>query len=194
MWLSRPLLASTMAFALVLGGCAGDVASQDSKTMEEADDGQGPSSQTFDRGGWPFTFQVPADATVTEEVSLESQVNAPTDQVGIMLSGPHDIIVLQAYELNTEVTVDNLGAAAAGLNRHIEQLDPGFEVFEGEIAGLPALRYSFRITSPTEATSEVLVLYDGQQEYLINCQDSPTGGTDVAEACAMLVATITPRG
>ncbi len=65
----------------------------------------------------------------------------------------------------------------------------------GEIAGYPSLDYeSIALTTPAEGESRFIVLFEGDQEYLINCQSTPENREEVESACERALETLESTG
>ena len=170
--------AATVALiALAVAGCGGD---------------EGP--KTFDRDEFPFTFEYPGDFELTEEVEFDQSLGAASDEDLALAIDEDNLIVLQRITLNLEVTEKNLPVAKEELDGLLAQLDPAApQGTTGETAGFPSLEYEpVAIDDPAEGESQLLVLFDGDQEYVLNCQSTPDEREQVDEACAEMRETLAP--
>jgi hypothetical protein len=103
-------------------------------------------------------------------------------------------IILQRYTLDQEVDESNLGLAKREFDALLSQggveASPGQT---GETAGFPSLEYeSVALTVPEDGESRIVVLFEGDQEYLLNCQSTPDEREDVDAACAQMLETLSP--
>jgi hypothetical protein len=171
-------IAATMA-TIGIAGCGGD------------DDDSGPS--TFESDTFPFTFEYPDGFEVTEDVSISQELGGAVDEtVGIAMDDDNGLF-LQRVTLNLEIDESNLNLARAEFDRLIQQVDPGAAAEEGETAGFPSLSYdSVAVPTPPEGESRLILLFEGDQEYVINCQSTPDGRDEIEEACDLAVETLAP--
>ena len=86
----------------------------------------------------------------------------------------------------------NLDLAKREIDALFEELGPDApKTTKTEIAGFPALTASDVPVSTIEgAISDVSILFDGDQEYVINCQASPDHRDEVEAACEMALETL----
>lgn len=169
------LLRATIATCalLLLGGCGGD-----------DDDG------VFDRGGFSFSFEYPDGFTETEEITIDQQLgNQAAAQAGVALS-ENDSLIVQEFELTVEIDEDNLDLAKEEVDRLFENVQgPTPEAEETSVAGLPALVYDGVDVPSRDATSRLVFIFDGDREYLINCQSTEDATDEIAEACDQALET-----
>ena len=156
------------------------------------DDDDGPS--TFNEEGFPFTFEYPGDFELTDDVSFDQSLGAGSDEdISLSLDDDNGII-LQRFTLATEVDEAKLPLAKREFDALLEQADvdapPGQP---GETAGYPSLEYeSVALTVPEEGESRLVALFDGNQEYLLNCQSTPDDREQVDAACEQMLETLSP--
>jgi hypothetical protein len=102
--------------------------------------------------------------------------------------------VLLRFTLEGELNQGNLGLAKRWLDGQIQQLDPDASGEEGEIAGYPSLTYdAVTLATPEELESRFIMLFEGDEEYVINCQSTPDGRDEIEQACDLAVDTLTRR-
>jgi hypothetical protein len=175
-------LAATCALLIALGaiGCGSD---------------DGP--QTFDEEGFPFTFEYPDDFDKSEDVEFEESLGGGSDEDIALIVDTNDGLILQRITLNREVDASNLKLAKRELDGLLAQGGPDAPVgTAGETVGFPSLSYE-GITSPagdTEIESDLLVLFEGDQEYVINCQSTEQNRDEVTGACEQMRETLAPKG
>jgi hypothetical protein len=150
------------------------------------------SDQVFDRDGFSFTFQYPEGFEETTDISIDQPLgSAPEENVAIALD-EHDALLVQRFTLEVQIDEDNLDLARQEIGRLLAQLDPGASLTAGEVAGLPALTAD-QVTAPSVegGESRLTFIFDGDQEYLINCQSTPDKRSEIAAACTMALDTLT---
>ena len=168
------LTATVVAAALALTACGGT---------------DGPS--TFAQDGYPFTFEYPADFTASDDVSFDSELGAKADDTTAVGLDNSNGIVLQRYTLNIEVTADNLDRAQAEFDQLVSQIDPTASGSAGETAGFPSLSYdAVAVPAPPEGESRLTLLFDGDQEFVLNCQSTPDERDVIDAACDQALETV----
>jgi len=167
--LAAPLLLS----ALALSACGGD------------DDGG-----TFDREEFPFTFDYPDGFEVTEDVTVDQALGAQADETAAVGLDDDNILLVQRFTLNLEIDESNLELAKREIDALAQQADPDAAAEETEVAGLPALELDgIEVPTVDEGTSSLTIIFDGDQEYYLNCQSTPDHREEVDEACALALET-----
>jgi hypothetical protein len=153
----------------------------------------GESDGTFDFEGFPFTFSYPADFEETEEISDASQSvgSSPEATVGIGLDDQNGIVV-QRYPLRVEVTEQNIPRLKPEVDNIVRQLDPQAGQTElTEVDGRPAVvADGLAVASIEGGLSDITFIFEGDQEYLLNCQSTPDNREAVKEACDMAMDTL----
>lgn len=175
-------LALLAAFA---AGCGGD---------DDADGGNGgqeaASSETFERDGFDLTFDYPSDFEERDDIEFSRSAGsgaAATAGVGI---DETNVIAVQRFDLDKEVTQGNLDRVQREADALFSQL-AGEEV-EGEqtrVAELPALEYTIELQDPEDAETRAIAIFDGNVQYLVNCQSTPEGRVRVNAACDLALDT-----
>ena len=157
--------------------------------------GGGDGPQTFEEEGFPFTFEYPGDFDRAEDVEFEASLGGSSDEDIALTVDTHDGIILQRITLNRAVDESNLELAKRELDGLIGQTDPSApQGTTGETAGFPSLSYE-GLTSPaddTEIESSLLVLFEGDQEFVINCQSTEENRETLTEACDRMRETLAP--
>jgi hypothetical protein len=172
------LLAATLATlgALALGACGDD------------DD----SPVTFENEGFPFTFEYPGDWEESDDVSIDQSLGGASEETTAVALDDENGIVLQRYTLQKSVDENNLDLAQQEIEGLLTQVDPAAKSKTTEIAGLPALTVeSLQVPSIDSGESRLVFLFDGDQEYLINCQSTEESRAEIADACDTAVRTLT---
>lgn len=173
----RPKAAfATIALAALLAGCGGD------------DDGGGEvpeGTAAFEDEDFPFTFAYPEDWMKTTDVSIATEAGNAADETIFVGPDEDNGIVLQRFTLQGDVTEDNLSEAKAEFDDLILQVDPEApEASETELIGLPTLEYDeIQLATPEDGESRYNIFFDGDQEYLINCQSTPDSREEIDAAC-----------
>jgi hypothetical protein len=171
---------ATSLAAVGIAGCGGD------------DDDSDPA--TFERDTFPFTFEYPDGFEVTDHVSTSKTLGGGADEGLAIVMDEDNGLIIQRYTLNVEINQANLGVARQEADGLFQQVDPDARGAEGEIAGFPSLTYdAVTLTTPEDGESRLIVLFEGYQEYLINCQSTPDGRGEIEQACDLAVDTLARR-
>jgi hypothetical protein len=171
----RPLAGLALATAaLLLPGCGGE------------------SDGTFDHEGFPFTFAYPESFEEIDDVEVDQQLGAASDDTVAVGLDDHDLITVERYTLQVAVDEAKLGLAKREIDGLLAQINPDAgKTTATEIAGLPALAAGdIPVSSIDGATSDISIIFDGNQEYVINCQSTPDHSDEVAEACDQALETL----
>ena len=153
----------------------------------------GESDGTFDFEGFPFTFSYPDGFEEIEDVEIDEQLGADSDATVAVGIDDHDLITVERYTLKIAVSERNLGLAKREIDALFTQVDDSGSAAtaETEIAGLPALTASdIPVLSIEGAVSDISIIFDGDQEYVINCQSTSEHRDEVAEACDQALETL----
>lgn len=157
-----------------------------------ADEDDGGANATFEREGFPFTFEYPASFELAEDVTLAQTLGGESDEAVALGSDDDNGIVVERFTLNVEVDESNLDQAKQEFDQLFQQVDPSAETQPVEIAGLPSLSLdAIALPTPEDGESRITVLFDGDQEYLINCQSTPEGRPEIEAACDLVLETLT---
>ena len=127
-------------------------------------------------------------------MSLEQQLgNAAEETVAIGLD-ENNAIIVQRFGLRREVNEGNLRLARAELERLLGEVDPDVRLAETSIAGFPALTTEdLDVPSIPGGLSDLAVLFDGAEEYLLNCQSAEDHRAEIDAACEEMIASIEAR-
>jgi hypothetical protein len=171
-------LAAVVSAALGLAACGED---------EDSD-------QVFDQEGFPFTFSYPDGFEETEDVSLAQSLGADADDSVAIGVADNDGIIVLRYTLQKAVDETNLDEAKAEFDALIAQVDSGASSKATDVAGFPALEFgTVQVPSIENGESRLVVLFQGDQEYLINCQSTPEHREMVEGACDQALDTLEPK-
>lgn len=177
--MSRALahLAAVPLLALLIAGCGGDEG----------------GTTTFSNDAFPLTFEYPSDWNESDDVSIDQELGNAADETIAVGLDDDNAIVLQKFTLSREVTEENLSLAADEFEGLIQSIDPNAEAEETEVAGYPALEIdSVALTTPEDGESRFTILFDGIDEYLINCQSTPDEREAVDAACDAAIESLEP--
>jgi hypothetical protein len=186
----RPLSLLSALLCVALAGCG---SSGDGGGGRDGGGGVKPDTETFAEGGFEITFDYPAEMQLCEDVSLKQSAGAEADETVALAFDEDDAIVVQRFDLNVEVTEDNVDDAKAELDGVISQLDP--DAGSGEdlsLEGFEAFEYDLEPEAPPGARSRYVVLFAGDTEYVINCQATKERREDIAGACRTALETVRP--
>ena len=145
---------------------------------------------TFDESELPFTFEYPAGFGIAENVSIDQQLGATADAQGGVGIDEDNAIIAQLFTLNIEIDDSNLDLARREIERLIGGVDESATLRDSSVAGLPALTAEeVAVPELENATSRLTFIFNGKQEYLINCQSTPDYRDEVDEACDQALET-----
>ncbi len=155
--------------------------------------GSKPETETFAEDGFEITFDYPAEMQLRDDVSLEQSAGSEAAETVALAFDEDDAIVVQRFDLNIEITEDNVDEAKAELDGVISQLDPnagsGKDI---SLEGFEAFEYDLKPKAPPGARSRYVVLFKGNAEYVINCQATEERREDIADACSTALETVSP--
>lgn len=154
--------------------------------------GGGDSAETFDKSGFDVTFEYPSEMDESDKVSIaQSAGNAARATEGVQYT-KQDVIAIQRYDLNREIDEDNIDLAKAELDRLVTQLSSGAEPGDtGKVGEFDSVEYEdLELRQPEGARTRLIALFDGDTEYLINCQYTPDRKDDIEKACDQILESI----
>jgi hypothetical protein len=147
---------------------------------------------SFDEDGFDITFEYPEELDEAKNVTIESDAGSSARATAGLGFSKNDVIIVQRYDLKLAVDDDNLDQAKGELDLLIRQISPGAGPGKtGETRGFPSVEYDDVRTRTIEGgRSRLVALFDGEVEYLINCQSTPDRREDIKEACAQVLKTV----
>lgn len=150
----------------------------------------------FEEEGFAIAFEYPDGFEETDDVTLSEQRGSEAQDSRALGLDEDNGIIVQRYRLQRSIDAESLDIAKAEFDQLVAGLAPDApEGEQTEIGGLPALRYSgVPVSSPADAQSRLIVLFDGSTEYLINCQSTPEKRQEIEEACDLAVDTLERAG
>jgi hypothetical protein len=159
----------------------------------------GDGSSRFDENGFDITFEYPEEMNEADNVRIASGAGSSakaTAGIGYGEKNTKDVIIVQRYDLNVAIKPGNLKRAKAELDPLVAQISPGAPAGEtGEIRGFPSIEYrGLRVRQIDGARSRLIALFDGDVEYLVNCQSTPKRRSDIEEACRQALDTVERKG
>ena len=150
------------------------------------------SDGVFDVEGFPFTFEYPDEFEETEDLSFDQELGASADQSAAVGLDDEDGIFVQRFTTEIAIDASNLNLARREIDGLIRQVSPDASSEAAEVAGLPALTADeVTIPSVEGGESSLTFFFDGNQEYLINCQSTPDHRAEIDAACEMALETLT---
>jgi hypothetical protein len=160
---------------IALGGCG----SSDDET------------KTFDEEGFAITFEYPGDLQRTEDVNLSQSAGEAEETVALATSEDNAIFV-QRYALNRSVSAGDAEVVRKELDQVLSQLAGA--PLEGEridTGGPLTFRYEVTmLETPEDGRSTIVVTFDGDTEYFINCQSVLDGREELEQACDQAIETL----
>lgn len=195
--LPYPLLV-LFVLAVALVGCGGgdeeSPATGAETTESPTTTGATGDTEIFDEADFDVTFEYPSDFDPLDDISFNrSAGSSAVATAGVGLDSTN-LLALQRFDLNIEVTEDNIDEVQPEADMLFSQL-AGEEV-EGkdvEVGGLPALEYEITLTEPADAQTRATAIFDGSTQYLLNCQSTAAEEEAVAAACDTALETFEPK-
>ena len=186
----RSATAAAAIAAAVLSGC-GD----DGNDGDAADDGDDRSdAATFERDGFPFTFEYPNEYRLVDDPQTLPLAATADESLAIAIDESDNGVIVQRFTLNTEVDQSNLADAQQELDALIQRVDRTAAGQPGETAGFPSVSYDeVALSVPEDGESRFVHLFDGEQQYTINCQSTSEHRDAVTEVCDQAIETLTGR-
>ena len=146
---TRPSAAATIAIcaALALPACGDD------------DGDGGDENVTFEREGFPFTFEYPDSFEITEDITMAQTLGGGSDDAVALVSDEDNGIIVSRYTLNVEVDESMLAQVKQEVDQLFQRVDPSAEAQPGEIAGFPSLSLdAIVVPTPEDGESRFTVL------------------------------------
>lgn len=174
--------------AVAAAGCGGD---DQEEGGEEGGDEGAAATETFQADDIDLTFEYPEDLEQRDDVEFSrSAGNAAAATAGVGLD-ESNVIAVQRFDLESEVTEDNLDRVKREADTLFSQLaGEAADGEETEVAGLPALEYDLQLEEPADAETRAVAIFDGDVQYLLNCQSTPDGRERIEAACDLALDTL----
>ena len=165
--------------ALVLAGCG------------SSDD----EIKTFDEDGFGITFEYPADLQSTGDVNI-AQSRGEADESVALASSEDNAIFVQRYTLKRSVDAEDARAVKQELDQVLSDLaGMPLEGKRVDVGGPLSFRYEIdRLDTPEDGRSTIVVTFDGDTEYFVNCQSVPDGRSELEDACDQAIETLQLKG
>lgn len=190
----RALSTVLLLLCLAVAGCGGDGGGSDGGGSDGGGDGPAVETTSFDADGFEITFDYPDEMDLRDEVTVNESAGAEATETVALAYDEDDAIVVQRFDLNLEITEDNLDMAKTELDGVIAQIDP--EAGGGErvdVGGFPGFEYDLELEEPQGGRSRYTVIFDGDVEYIINCQATEERREDMAAACETALGSVESR-
>ncbi len=155
-------------------------------------DGSGDATATFDDDRFGITFEYPADfdaGDITEVQASSGGTSTADRALGI---DDANAIFISRYELEAEVSEDNVDDVRAELDGVVSDL-VGAEITgrRTDVGGFVAFRYdNVPVPDPEDAESDIVMVFDGSTQYQVNCQSTPAHRSRIDDACERAIATL----
>jgi hypothetical protein len=151
--------------------------------------GSEDGSKTFQGDGYSYSY--PGDWEETTVTAASGDVPSAT----VVGPGGANSFYVGASLLDISVSEENLDQYSSDLVAETDQL---FWQAQGQVtsgperttvAGLPALRLEASAVNQdgTQTKSHVILVYDGNTEYFLNCQYTPEGADEMTQGCNQAV-------
>ncbi len=199
--MNKRFLASVfvLSVAMIVGACGGDGGNSDEGTAD-AGDQEEVETQTYAEND--VTFEYPAD---WDEFSADAAASsAGSNELWDATVGPDetDLVNITGYQINIEVTEENIVDIEAELNGVIQQVvdQAGGTLESGPTqtthSGFPAYEYEWSGVKVDQEVkdSRAVFLFNGNLEYFLNCQYSAETEEEILAGCDLILETFEATG
>jgi len=176
------------AALLGLAGCGGS----DEKKDDGGEDG---GQKTFESPGFEVTFKYPDTLTPNGNVNFDREAGGDATTTKALGLDKFNLISIQRYGLKKAVTKENIDATKPEIDRLFSRL--GGRKANGkkiEVGGLPGFEFTIDLKTPTENRTRASVLFDGNTEYLVNCQSTAAKRAELQKACNTVLESFEKKG
>jgi hypothetical protein len=165
--------------------------------------GGGGGDKTFDGDGYSFTYPGDwRDQTGKVEFSAQAGSEPLTSQVALAPGEGQDFVFVQVGPASPSITEDNIDQLKDEITRVVESL---FQQAEGQltagptrvtVGGLPALRFEGTgiASGGVSVRSRLTLIYDGRNQYAVNCQFTPDGAEEIERGCDEILSSFQVEG
>ncbi len=183
-------LPSLLAAAALVAGCGGG--EEEESAPPDATEAQAgaETNETFSEEGFDITFEYPEDFEDIAGLTFESEAGAEAGATTAVGLDGTNLIAVQRFDLTTEITDQNFDQVKPGIDQLFSQV-AGEQVSgqETEVAGLPALEYEVTIDQAEDIQTRAVAIFDGDTEYLLNCQAGTEQRELILAACDLALET-----
>jgi hypothetical protein len=151
----------------------------------------GSGGGRYEETGLNITFKIPGGFHIAHDIRVTKSAGAnAVDEAGVALD-TNNLIIVQRYNLNTAINAENLSKYKGDVDRVIGSL-AGKKVsgHQVEYGGLPGYEYVIHVANPAKGESRMAVLFDGNVEYLVNCQSTPDKRDKIEKGCRTVLDSI----
>jgi hypothetical protein len=154
----------------------------------------GDGRETFDNGEFDITFEYPDELREAKDVTFSHSLGAKEQAKASVGIDKQNAILVTHYALGVEVTRENIADAKRETDALIRQVEPNASGRRRQVGGLPAIEYEVDVPSIEDARSRLVFIFDGADEYLINCQWKPDKREEIEDACRIALDTLERTG
>ncbi len=192
MKLPRTLPALLAAAALVAGCGGGD---EESSSSEPAAVQAGAeTNETFSEEGFDITFEYPEDFEVLQDVQFSRSAGVEAGATTAVGLDGTNLVAVQRFDLDVEVSDQNFATVKSEADQVFSQAaEEQVTGEETEVAGLPALEYELTVDEAEDIQTRAVAIFDGNTEYLLNCQSGADQRELILAACDLALETLEPQ-
>jgi hypothetical protein len=148
----------------------------------------------FAEDGFSISFEHPSSFDEIEDVSIASTAGAASERTTARGLDEQNLILVSRYDLDTAVSSANVARIKPEVDAVVSQaVGRTLSGAELEIGPLPGYEYRFGLDSQPPVRSRLIVLFDGETEYTLNCQSTQDLRDEIDAACERAVATLERR-
>jgi len=189
---------SALASLLVLTACSSGSSSSSASSPESAGSAAASAAAsatgTYDDHGVTFSYPGTWDPISTGPKKV--QAGTASWEAGFGVS-PVDLVLVSQYTIQVSIDSSNIDKATPSLTRTISGLfQQGGGTMESgptpsTMGGFPSLEYTGTISSTdgTPVSSRVVLAFNGNTEYFVNCQYTDAFQAEISDGCDQVVST-----
>lgn len=175
----RRMLYALALVATLAAGCGGD------------DTDPSASTATFDDPEFDVTFDYPGSLQALDDVSFNRQAGNPAVATAAVGLDGTNLIAVQRFDQEVAITDENIDDIRPQADMLFSQLaGKDLSGKQVEVGGLPALQYEIALTEPADGETRATAIFDGDTEYLLNCQSTPPQRQAIEAACDRALETL----
>lgn len=156
----------------------------------------GEGEKTFSTPTYPFSFSYPSDWKLTRNAAFSYGSGAGERSVSVSLKDPYDQVTITQYKLKKTLP-EGVNGNQKELDRIVARLTSeakgaSSEAEVVEHGGIPGYQYIVEYSSPdgTLLRNQLVFLFNGDDEYQINCQSTDKNRAELEKGCNLVLDTL----
>lgn len=156
----------------------------------------GDGEKRFSTPTYPFTFSYPSDWKVTRNASFNYGSSSGKRSLSVALKEPYDQVTITQYKLKR-----TLKSGENGNQREVDRVvakltaqakGTASDATTVKYGGIPGFQYvvEYPAADGTELRNTLTFLFEGDDEFQVNCQSSPKYRTELEQGCEKVLDTL----